>query len=149
MNPRKIITSTICATLALIMITTVSPAQTVGISNQRLDAPPIVILPSDSRAAKWSRFQSLAKDWKIQRGITSSIDQMSMLDPYQRIIGMGDDAIPLIVAQLKLEGSDPDHWFWALEKITGANPIRPEDRGNTVKMAQSWVSWTEVEGYAG
>jgi hypothetical protein len=149
MDHKRIITSTISATLALIMVTTVMPAQQVEISNKRTDPPPVVSLPSDTHAAKWSRFQSLVKDWRDQRGVSSSITQMSLLSPYQGIIGMGDDAVPLIASQLKLEGDDPDHWFWALEAITGANPVKQEDRGDTVKMARSWIDWIESEGYAG
>lgn len=71
-----------------------------------------------------------------------------MLPAYQRIIGMGPDAVPLILAQLEAEGDDPDQWFWALRAITAANPVKPEDQGNTVKMAEAWLRWAKHEGYA-
>lgn len=73
---------------------------------------------------------------------------MSMAPAYQRIIGMGDPAVPLILAQLKSEGDDPDHWFWALTAITGANPVKAEDKGDMVKMAAAWFKWATAEGYA-
>ena len=79
----------------------------------------------------------------------SSITEMAMLPPYQSIIGMGEEAIPLILAQLKSEGDEPDQWFWALAAITGANPISAEDKGNFAKMAQAWFNWAEDAGYAG
>jgi len=70
-----------------------------------------------------------------------------MLPSYQSIIGMGEEALPLILAQLKSERDEPDQWFWALRAITGANPVRPEDQGNFAKMAQAWLQWAN-EGYA-
>lgn len=35
---------------------------------------------------------------------------------------------------------DPDHWFWALEMITGADPVPVEAYGDTVQMAQAWTA---------
>jgi hypothetical protein len=83
----------------------------------------------------------------------SAIDDMSMLAPYQNIIGMGLDALPLILAQLKAEGDDPDQWFWALQTISEANDleppqVQPEDQGNFKKMADIWLAWSEAKGYA-
>jgi hypothetical protein len=103
----------------------------------------------DSQAAQWVKFQSLAKEWREQRGSSSSITEVAMLTPYQEIIGMGLDAISPIIAELRSEGDDPDQWFWALRAITKANPVKPEDRGNFRKMAEAWLAWAEEEGYAG
>ncbi len=66
-----------------------------------------------------------------------------MLDPYQRIIGMGWDAVPLILEELRRE---PDQWFWALEKITDENPVPPEAAGRVRQMAQAWVEWGQKQG---
>lgn len=100
------------------------------------------------------KFQQLAKQWREQRGSMSSIEEMSMLAPYQNIIGIGSDAIPMILAQLKTEGGDPDQWFWALMSIAEANEldlpqIKTEDQGNFKKMAEAWLEWGESQGYAG
>jgi hypothetical protein len=57
---------------------------------------------------------------------------------YQQIIGMGVDALPLILRELERE---PDHWFWALEAITGENPVPPTDRGRLNEMARAWLRW--------
>jgi hypothetical protein len=78
----------------------------------------------------------------------SSITEMSMLPTYQQIMGIGPDAVPLILAELESEGDDPDQWFWALRAITGANPVKPEDQGDFVKMAQAWFEWADDEDYA-
>ena len=57
---------------------------------------------------------------------------------YQQIIGMGDMALPLILRELARE---PDHWFWALHAITGADPVEPDARGDVRKMAKAWIEW--------
>jgi hypothetical protein len=145
----SIIATTISTAFALVMITSVAPAQPVEITNARVEAPPVISIPSDARAAKWVKFQSLVKDWRNQRGISSSVSDMSMTAAYQNIIGMGEDAIPLIVAQMKSEGDDPDQWFWALKAIAQVDPVRPNDRGDFAAMAQAWIKWAEDEGYAG
>lgn len=88
-----------------------------------------------------SKFQNLVEAWKRERGARSSITQAAALDSYQKIIGMGPDAVPLLIAQLKSEGDKPDQWFWALRAITTQNPVRPEDRGNFPKMARAWIEW--------
>ncbi len=93
------------------------------------------------------RFQRLVEEWRRERGAMSSITEMAMLHPYQSIIGMGEEAIPLILAQLRSEGDEPDQWFWALRAITDANPVRPEDQGDLAKMAQAWLKWAD-ETYA-
>lgn len=103
----------------------------------------------DSKAKQWAQFQSLVAEWKAARGATSSITQMSMLKPYQKIIAMGDGVVPLILAQLRSEGDEPDQWFWALRILTDVNPVRPEDQGDFLAMARAWIEWGESNAYVG
>lgn len=86
-------------------------------------------------------FSILEKKWKKERGITSSTSDMVAFPSYLRIIGMGESAVPLILAQLKREGDDPNHWFVALEAITGEDPVPEDAYGDTVRMAEAWLSW--------
>jgi hypothetical protein len=97
----------------------------------------------EGEAPRSARFQELYGEWKKQRGGRSSITQVSMMPAYQSIIGMGADAVPLILRQLRLEGDQPDQWFWALRAIAGANPVGPQDQGDFPKMAQAWIKWGE------
>jgi hypothetical protein len=90
------------------------------------------------------RFQQLAAEWKERSRHLSNTAQMAMLKPYQRIIGMGDRALPLILEELQRE---PDHWFWALEAITQANPVPPEAAGKVRQMAEAWIAWGKQHGY--
>jgi hypothetical protein len=101
----------------------------------------------EATSKDWVIFQNLAREWRNERGAMSSITQMSMLKPYQTIIGMGDKAVPLILAQLRSEGDDPDQWFWALRAITQENPVQPGEQGDFRAMAQAWFRWAEEEGY--
>ncbi|PWU20449.1 MAG: hypothetical protein C5B50_03840 [Verrucomicrobia bacterium] len=66
-----------------------------------------------------------------------------MLHPaYQRIIGFGPVAIPLILRELERE---PAHWFWALNAISGEDPA-PE--GSTFdEAAAAWLKWGRERGY--
>ena len=68
---------------------------------------------------------------------------MAMLKPYQRIIGMGLPAVPLILEELQ---RDPDQWFWALEAITEEDPVQPEVIGKVRLMAQAWIEWGRRQG---
>jgi hypothetical protein len=79
----------------------------------------------------------------------SSISGMSTLTPYRRIIGMGETAVPWILSQLRSEGDEPDQWFWALQSITGSNPVKPEDQGNFLAMAKAWIHWGQQTSYFG
>jgi hypothetical protein len=93
-------------------------------------------------------FIYLAERWRLERGTSSSTTDMVLCPAYQSIIGMGPKAIPFILAQLASEGDDPDHWFWALQALTGANPVSEEDEGNLYRMARAWLQWAAAEGYA-
>jgi hypothetical protein len=63
---------------------------------------------------------------------------MAMHPSYQRIIGLGPAALPLIFNELARE---PDHWFWALKAITGEDPVPPSARGKLRKMTELWLQW--------
>ena len=89
----------------------------------------------------WFEFQRLVEQWHRERGATSSTTKIAMCPSYQRIVADGRKYIPLILRQLEREGDEPDHWFWALRVITGADPVRHADRGDVVQMARAWLDW--------
>lgn len=86
-------------------------------------------------------FQRLVREWRLQRGPASSHTEIVLCPAYQNIIAMGDDVVPLIMQQLGR--GIIDHWFWALEVLTGAQPVEPEDAGNYARMTQAWLTWWE------
>ena len=89
------------------------------------------------------KFYSLAEAWRQDVRFTSSLTQMILHPTYQRIIGMGVAAVPFLLRELERK---PDHWFWALHAITGADPVKPEDRGKLRKMAEAWLTWGKEQG---
>jgi len=89
------------------------------------------------------RFQELRGDWKSKTRHLSNTAQISLVFSYQQIIGMGPAVVPLILAELEKE---PDHWFWALEAITGENPVTESDAGDIEAAARVWVEWGKRKG---
>lgn len=89
------------------------------------------------------RFQQLRDDWKTRSRYMSNSAQSAMLWPYQQIIGMGPAVVPLILAELRRE---TDHWFWALEAITGENPVSAQSAGQVGEMAKAWIEWGQRKG---
>jgi hypothetical protein len=100
--------------------------------------------PRPSRYDVRERFRQLAAQWKEKSRHLSNTQQMAMLKPYQHIIGMGEQVVPLILEDLQRE---PDLWFWALEAITHENPVPPEAAGKVAKMSEAWIEWGKQQGY--
>jgi len=89
------------------------------------------------------QFESLRDEWKAQSEFLSSTTDMALLWPYQSIIGMGTNVVPLILEELSREN---DHWFWALKAITKADPVPMKDRGNIRAMTAAWLRWGREQG---
>ena len=90
------------------------------------------------------RFQKLAKQWQRETAHLSLATPMAQHPAYREIVGMGKEVVPLILAELRRR---PDHWFIALEEITGEMPIPEEDWGKLSRMAAAWIAWGEARGY--
>ncbi|HEX8208728.1 MAG TPA: hypothetical protein VF584_00980 [Longimicrobium sp.] len=88
-------------------------------------------------------FRELAERWRAETGDSSSIMHIVMHPAYQRIIGMGQAVVPLILGDLARTES---HWFWALQSITGENPVPWEARGYVDRMARAWLDWGRSRG---
>jgi CheY-like chemotaxis protein len=111
------------------------------------------IPPSEKKAAQMvegmkskivhGRFRGLVRKWKRDTSFSSSVTKIVIHPAYQRIIGMGPAILPSILSELK---KDPDHWFWALKSITGADPVTEPDRGNVRAMAKAWLHWARERG---
>jgi hypothetical protein len=97
------------------------------------------------KAAAEQRFKHLAKAWKSDTELISKVTKKILHPAYQKIIGMGEPAIPLILKDLSENG--PDDWFWALTAITDENPITAEIAGNMTAMTEVWLQWGRNAGY--
>ncbi len=91
-----------------------------------------------------SEFYDLAQQWKQERPCGADVSEIAMHPSYQRIIGMGPDVVPFLLKELERE---PEHWFWALNSITGVDPVPPESQGKLKEMAKAWVEWGKKQGY--
>jgi len=87
-------------------------------------------------------FAKLESEWKKETIYLSLTRDIVMNYAYQRIIGMGPAAVPLIMRSMR---KNPAHWFWALESITGQNPVKHSHRGNIKKMTEDWLEWYKKE----
>jgi len=98
-----------------------------------------VLLAQESDSSQLTKlFAQLADEWKTATEFESSITRIAMHPSYQRIIGMGAPAVPLILEDL---ARTHDAWFWALQAITGEDPVSVEDRGVIHRMVSAWVEW--------
>ncbi|MEX1094666.1 MAG: hypothetical protein WED34_01385 [Planctomycetales bacterium] len=80
-----------------------------------------------------ARFIRLRDQWKQETAHLGTVQRRAMHPAYQHIIEMGPDAIPLILGELR---NAPDDWFWALNAITDADPVPPENQGRMTMMAR-------------
>jgi hypothetical protein len=90
-----------------------------------------------------ARFRTLVKQWKKDTEASSSILRMVKHPAYQEIIGMGQQAVPLLLSELKRE---PDFWFAALQQLTGADPAPKVSAGKIEEMTKAWLEWGRQKG---
>ncbi len=102
-------------------------------------------LGCDEAHVQYDRFLELASEWKRETRFVSNITRKSMHIAYQKIIGMGRVAIPLILQDLQKNG--PNDWFWALHVITDVNPITEDIAGDMRAMTEAWLAWGKKTGY--
>lgn len=105
------------------------------------------VLPSQSRTARpepSALFNELADQWELETVFESIVVRKALHPAYQRIIGMGRTAVPLILERLK---DRPQQWFWALTAITGEDPALGE---TTLEGASyEWLRWGRERGLLG
>ena len=97
----------------------------------------------DERRVLETKFQELAKEWSEETAPLSSVSRKSLHPAYQQIIGMGEAILPILLRQLEQQ---PDHWFWALKAITGADPVPESSRGKIGEMTEAWLEWARRRG---
>jgi len=81
-------------------------------------------------------FRESANHWKSETVHLSSVAKMISRPSYLRIVGLGKPVLPFLIKELI---DSPDHWFAALEAITGDNPV--PNRATFDQAVQSWAEW--------
>jgi len=90
------------------------------------------------------RFSALADRWEEETAFLSSSTAIAEHPAYQEIIGMGWDAVPLIIGRLRQRSG---HWFMALHSITGEDPVDPADAGRVERMREAWLRLAAERGW--
>ena len=116
------------------------------ISWENLSGEAVSLLQRETVAEKELRkkFNELAETWKEETKFLSSISDIIIHPAHMQIIAMGPKAVSLILNRLKEE---TDLWFWALNFITGENPVTQDIRGNVKAMSEAWLEWGRKNGY--
>lgn len=118
--------------------------QSVQLQNQIRNLSAYCAIPASSRRdPRRERFRSLAQQWRSETQWLSSTTAIAMHPAYQAIIGMGADALPMILDDLR---QNSGHWYWALKAISNEDPVVPRDRGSIKKMKNAWLQWGETKG---
>ena len=103
---------------------------------------PNLVVPADATEDVEGAFRRLAALWREETG-PLSIEARKVVHPaYQGIIALGPAAIPLLLNELQ---HNPDHWFTALETLTGEDPARQSLSFDEAVAA--WLRWGEAKGY--
>lgn len=98
---------------------------------------------SSMRDRRRDRFARLASIWRGETQWLSSTTEIAMHPAYQAIIGMGPEALPMILEDLR---ENSGHWYWALKAISDEDPVPPQDRGMVRKMRAAWLQWGKERG---
>ena len=83
-------------------------------------------------------FNGLVKKWQDETGGYSVTTRRYANRSYHSILLLKEDAIPLILNELKVR---PDWWFEALEVLTNANPVKPNSTFE--EAVNAWLEWGE------
>lgn len=102
--------------------------------------------PAETNGDATHEFEALAERWESERPRGGNVTAMSRVPSYQAVIAMGTRALAPILKRIHRE---PDHWFVALHRITGENPVPPEAEGKLRAMAEAWVKWGRERGIIG
>ncbi|HZS46514.1 MAG TPA: hypothetical protein VFC63_15670 [Blastocatellia bacterium] len=104
--------------------------------NRRENRITSVVIPVQTEA----RFRRLVEEWQRATEHTSSIMKAIMHPAYLQIIGMGEQAVPLLLRELH---DNSGHWFIALHSIKpDDDPTEPGD--NFDVAASKWLPGEEL-----
>lgn len=87
-------------------------------------------------------FAELADQWEQETFLIASPREAAMHPAYQRIIGLGLQAVPLLLHRLR---ETRRGWFWALAAITHENPADGLD--SVGRAIDAWMDWGTTNGY--
>ena len=113
------------------------------------DCQPAITIPATywvrhfqkSNSAKFSEYYD---KWVQETMFESNGNKIIHNENYQKIIDLGYSVIPNIIDRFKKR---PQHWSYALRKITGINLNEAELNGDLELIRQRWLTWAEDNDY--
>ncbi len=90
-----------------------------------------------------SSFEKYRNQWVSETIFLSDPSRMFRNDAYRSVIYLGADVMPILISDMQETGN---HWFYALEEISGENPIAEANRGNVHLMINDWLDWGIAKG---
>lgn len=92
------------------------------------------------------RFNELKEIWKNDTRFLSDSNKIINHPAYLEIINMGKQVLPFIIDDMR---ETNNHWFVALEIITGVKPVLIAHYGNIPLMVNDWLNWADnnLESY--
>jgi len=84
------------------------------------------------------KFEALAHEWIDETQFSSDLNASFLHPAYQRIIGMGNVALPLILRALE---ENPAYWFWAIDSIVGKKILPDDFSGGFADAVEFYLSW--------
>ncbi len=87
------------------------------------------------------QFEQLSAQWRAATSHQSDTDLVVNHPAYRRIIGLGPAVVPLLIEDMR---RNREHWFVALEAITGERPTNDAMAGKIDQLVRCWVDWYEA-----
>ena len=92
----------------------------------------------------YREFRRLAEKWEEETSGYAFRSRAVQHVEHQQIVDMGERVIPWMLDDVAAGQGD---WFYALRLLTGANPIKEEERGYVPKMRAAWLKWERQHGW--
>lgn len=89
-------------------------------------------------------FCSLVAQWERETFMDSSLTVIFTHPAYQKIIGMGKDALTLILRELEVNSGQ---WFYALVNIVRADVAKEAGATTFAEARDAWLEWGRKQGY--
>lgn len=90
------------------------------------------------------KFTELKSIWENETMWFSDVSEITNNSAYREIIDLGEDVLPFIFEDLD---TNNNHWFYALNSITGSDPISTNHKGIFPQMKNDWLNWASENHY--
>jgi len=88
-------------------------------------------------------FQKLAKQWRDETGMLSSVAKKLEHSAYRQIVSLGPPIIPWVLEELL---DRPSYWFAALRELAKDLPNVPKNSGDFNTVREQWLNWGKERG---